>query len=234
MEPWTSAAVSWIGDRGTNEDAYLESPDLRLWAVADGMGGHSHGEVASRTAIHALRGALLEGQALAGAAGSANRAVREEARRSRSDMGTTLVALRLHARWWELAWLGDSRAYRLTDNRLECLSTDHTVVQEWVEQGRIAPGEARQHPYGHVLTQAAGMDLHAHPEVREGPLEDSEVFLLCSDGLTDTLEDGRIEATLRAVPPAEAPAALAEAAGAAANPFQDNLTALVIWRRSRA
>ncbi|MFP4560890.1 MAG: PP2C family protein-serine/threonine phosphatase [Thiohalorhabdus sp.] len=231
MEPWTSAAVSEIGARGANEDAHLEAPDLRLWAVADGMGGHSHGEVASRTALAGLKHAVLEGAPLAEAVAAANRATCAEARRRGSDMGTTLVALRLHPQRWELAWLGDSRAYRWTGERLEQLSTDHTLVQEWVDQDRIDPAEARRHPYGHVLTRAAGLEQAARPDTREGPLAGSETFLLCSDGLTDTLGDERIAAVLQAAPPPGAPGALAEAAHAAGNPFQDNLTVVVIWQR---
>ncbi|KPV41248.1 hypothetical protein AN478_03580 [Thiohalorhabdus denitrificans] len=231
MEPWTSAAVSEIGARGANEDAFLEAPDLRLWAVADGMGGHRHGEVASRTALAGLKHAILEDADLPGAVVAANRATWEEARRRDSDMGTTLVALRLHPHRWELAWLGDSRAYRWTGERLEQLSTDHTLVQDWVAQGRISPAEARRHPYGHVLTRAAGLEQEAYPGTQEGPLAGSETFLLCSDGLTDTLGDERIAAVLRESPPPEAPSALAEAVHAAGNPFQDNLTVVVIGPR---
>ena len=158
MTAWQSTAVSEIGRRGTNEDAFLEAPDLRLWAVADGMGGHAHGEVASRTALHALKSAVLEGRDLADAVTAANRATWEAARRQGSDMGTTLVALRLHPEAGELAWLGDSRAYRWDGQVLSRLTTDHTVVQDWVDQGRISAREARGHPYGHVLTRAVGLE----------------------------------------------------------------------------
>ncbi|MFA9459726.1 PP2C family protein-serine/threonine phosphatase [Thiohalorhabdus sp. Cl-TMA] len=230
MEPWISAAVSEIGLRGTNEDSFLEAPDLRLWAVADGMGGHSHGEVASRTAVRALKHAVLEGEDLPGAVAAANRATWREARHRASDMGTTLVALRLHTDRWELSWLGDSRAYRWSNGRLERLSRDHTLVQQWVEQGRISAGEARNHPYGHVLTQAAGLEEQARTDSLEGPLTGSEVFLLCSDGLTDTLGEERIAEVLDDMPPADPARALADAALAADNPFQDNLTVVVIRR----
>ncbi len=230
MAPWTSTAVTETGHRSNNEDDYLEAGDLRLWAVADGMGGHAHGEVASRTALHALKSATLAGQVLADAAATANRATWEAARQRGSDMGTTLVALRLHADRFELAWLGDSRAYRFADGSLKQLTTDHTVVQEWVNQGLLTPQEARDHPYGHVLTRALGLDPDAAPDCRQDLLTGGEVFLLCSDGLSDTLTLEQIREVLAAHSPADSPVALARAARQAGNPYQDNLTAVVVWR----
>lgn len=229
MAVWRSAAVSEIGKRTNNEDGFLEAADLRLWAVADGMGGHAHGEVASRSALHALKGAVLRGHGLASALAAANRATWETARKQDSDMGTTLVALRLHAASYELAWLGDSRAYLWQGGELSQLSTDHTLVQDWVEAGRITPEQARHHPYGHVLTRAVGLDPDAPPTAVDGRLDGDERFLLCSDGLTDTLGDAEIAAVLAATPEGEAPEALHRAALAAANPHQDNLTAVLVY-----
>ncbi|MEF8792999.1 PP2C family protein-serine/threonine phosphatase [Thiohalorhabdus sp.] len=229
MNAWQSVAISEIGQRGTNEDDFLEAPDLGLWAVADGMGGHAHGEIASRTALSALKSAMLEGQDLAAAATAANRTTWEAARQRGSDMGTTLVALRLHADAGEVAWLGDSRAYRWDGATLSQVTSDHTVVQEWVAQGRIRPEEARHHPYGHVLTRALGLDRDEQAEAVWLPLEGGERFLLCSDGLTDTLTDAEIARVLGHSPDADAPGALYQAAAAAGNPHQDNLTAVVIY-----
>ncbi|HKJ72420.1 MAG TPA: protein phosphatase 2C domain-containing protein [Gammaproteobacteria bacterium] len=229
MEPWHSAAVTHIGRRTTNEDGLLEAPDLRLWAVADGMGGHAHGEVASRTGLQALKRAVLGGHDLAAAVAAASRAVWEAARKAGSDMGTTLVALRLHPDSFQLAWLGDSRAYRWDGRDLAQLTTDHTMVQDWVEQGRITAGEARHHPYGHILTRAAGLAPEETAASVTGPLRGDERFLLCSDGLTDTLGDEAMAAILAGAHPGEAPQRLLEAATAADNPYQDNLTAVVVY-----
>ena len=233
MQAWTSSAVTEIGHRRNNEDAYLEAADLRLWAVADGMGGHAHGEVASHTALHALRGAVLDGKDLPAALAAANRATWERAHHHGSDMGTTLVALRLGSRGYEVAWLGDSRAYRFRDDRgLEQLTSDHTVVQEWVIQGLLTAEEARDHPYGHVLIRALGLDPDAVPDTREGDLAGGEIFLLCSDGLSDTLTAEQIAGVLGTSAPGESPGALARAAREAGNPYQDNLTAVVVWSSS--
>jgi serine/threonine protein phosphatase PrpC len=229
VSAWHSAAISEIGERGNNEDAFLEAPDLRLWAVADGMGGHAHGEVASDTALHALKSAVLAGSDLAEAVAAASRATWEAARKEGSDMGTTLVAVRLHSAHAELAWLGDSRIYRWDGRALTQLSHDHTVVQEWVDSGRISPEQARHHPYGHVLTRAAGLDPEAVPDTATVPLAGEQRFLLCSDGLTDTLDDDAIAEVVATTAPAEAPAALHRAAVAADNPYQDNLTAVLVY-----
>jgi len=234
MHHWSSATVTEIGERNTNEDAFLEAPDLGLWAVADGLGGHRHGEVASATALHALKKAILEGQGLAAAVGAANYATWMEAHRRGSDMGTTLVALRLDAEGYELAWLGDSRAYRWQGERLEQLTTDHTQVQEWVEQGRLDPDEARSHPYGHVLSQAVGLAPEAHADTCQGELTGDEFFLLCTDGLTDTLSAARMAEIIGGHRPAAVPNALCRAALAARHPYQDNLTAVVVWPRESA
>ena len=229
MATWHSVAVSHIGHRGTNEDGYLEAADLRLWAVADGMGGHAHGEVASGTALHRLKRALLDGQGLGDAVATANRATWEAARKKGSDMGTTLVALQLHGDAYEVAWLGDSRAYLWHGATLRQITTDHTVVQDWVAQGRLSPAEARHHPYGHVLTRGVGLDRDERPQTTSGRLGGGERFLLCSDGLTDTLDDGTIAAVATKTADAEVPGELKQAAQAAANPHQDNLTAVWVY-----
>jgi len=229
MNAWQSVAISEIGQRDTNEDAFLEAPDLGLWAVADGMGGHAHGEVASRTALAALKNAIHEGQDLTTAVTAANRATWQVARQRGSDMGTTLVALRLRADSGEIAWLGDSRAYRWDGATLSQLTTDHTVVQQWVDQGRIRPDEARHHPYGHVLTRGVGLDRDEQADTAAVALEGGERFLLCSDGLTDTLNEEEIAAVLEATPDSEIPRALYHRAAATGNPRQDNLTAVLVY-----
>lgn len=230
MPEWTSSAISETGQRPGNEDRYLEAPDSGLWAVADGMGGHADGEIASATALEALEEAVREGRELPEAVSAANRATCREARRRASDMGTTLVALRLQPDRYEVAWLGDSRAYLWDGEELHLLSSDHTMVQHWVEEGRLAPEEARGHPYGHVLTRAVGLDPEAEPDWREGDPEDASAFLLCTDGVTDSLSDERIATSLAGGAGREALEGIAEAIRDLADPFQDNLTAVLVHR----
>ncbi len=230
MSEWVSAAVSEIGQRPNNEDRYWEAPGLALWAVADGMGGHAEGELASEIALQALSEAVQAGQPLAKAVTAANRFTCQEARRRSSDMGTTLVALRLHPDHYEVAWLGDSRAYLWNGHELQRLTTDHTVVQRWVEEGRLSLEGARGHPYGHVLTQAVGLDPEADPGYEKGSLDRAWAFLLCTDGLSDALSDERIGASLSQDSGSRALDALAREVRSLADPFQDNMTAILVYR----
>ncbi len=226
---WTSAALSKVGQRPKNEDRYLEAPDLALWAVADGMGGHADGEIASETALEALKGAVQEGQDLTEAVATANRATSREALRRGSDMGTTLVALRLHAGAYEVVWLGDSRAFGWDGQDLHPLTRDHTLVQHWVEEGRLSPEQARGHPYGHVLERAVGLDPEVRSEVTQGPLASYKAFLLATDGLTDALEERELAEPLRKGLGPRALQALARSVGNRSDPFQDNLTAVLVY-----
>ncbi len=230
MGGWRSAAVSESGKRATNEDAFLEAPEFGLWAVADGMGGHQHGEIASATAVQALREATAAGYSLASAVELAHLATWEKALALDSDMGTTLVALKLEAdSTYNVAWVGDSRAYRWEQGQLAQLTSDHTVVQRWVDQGLLSPEEARTHPYGHVLSAVLGATSEPSPDIYHGSTSFDDLFLLCSDGLTDTLDRERITELVESTPPSELPSTLEQAARVANNPHQDNLTAVVVW-----
>ncbi|BAN47490.1 PP2C family serine/threonine-protein phosphatase [Metapseudomonas resinovorans] len=177
--------------REHNEDALLCVPELGLWAVADGMGGHQRGEVASAVAVAALRDAVASGQGLGAALQAAHQAVVAAA--SGSGMGTTLVAVRFHGSSFDLAWAGDSRAYRVSASGIERLSHDHSLVQALVDAGELSPEEARRHPRRNVVTQCLGQ-LHQALEIGylQGTLAPGELMLLCSDGLTGELDDGRI------------------------------------------
>lgn len=229
MAEWTSAAINEVGQRPKNEDRYLEAPDLGLWAVADGMGGHADGEIASETALEALKGAVQEGQDLTEAVATANRATCRETLQRGSDMGTTLVALRLHPGAYEVAWLGDSRAYGWDGRDLQPLTRDHTLVQHWVEEGRLSPEQARGHPYGHVLSRAVGLDAEAQPDATQGPLTGYEAFLLATDGLTDTLKEEEMAEPLRKGPGPRGLETMARSIQDRGDPFQDNLTAVLVY-----
>jgi protein phosphatase len=248
LQPWC-AAVRLRAAGGThvgrvragNEDALLVHPERGLLAVADGMGGHAAGEVASALAIRALEAACprlasprmlpetLLGQ-LRGAVAAANTAMVEYAVAvpEAAGMGTTLTILGfMPGGGAALVHVGDSRAYRLRDGALVQLTEDHTWVQAQVEAGMLAPDEARRHPHAAVLTSALGTP--GGPERLDGVLLDTapgDVYLLCSDGLSGMLEDHELADLLSGHPePATAVGALIVAGNAAGG--RDNLTAVV-------
>jgi serine/threonine protein phosphatase PrpC len=195
--------------RTKNQDHLLLAEPL--FAVADGMGGHAAGEIASETALDALLGAIgaepPEGgwtaSGIADAVRAANRAVWDEAQANPDfrGMGTTLTALALirdgDAERFAVANVGDSRVYRLRKGRMEQLTVDHNLVSELVAEGQIGPEEAETHPQRHVLTRALGV----YPEVEVDVLITEpgvgDRFLLCSDGLSREVPDPQIESVLR-------------------------------------
>lgn len=179
--------------RKHNEDALLCAPELGLWAVADGMGGHQRGEVASAVAVSTLRDAVAARQDLEQATQLAHRAVVAAA--SGSGMGTTLVAVKFDGASFELAWAGDSRAYRVSAEGISRLSHDHSLVQALVDAGELSPQQARRHPRRNVVTQCLGQE-HQALEVGcvQGTLAPGELLLLCSDGLSGELDDEQIQA----------------------------------------
>jgi serine/threonine protein phosphatase PrpC len=215
--------------RERNEDSYLaRSP---VFAVADGMGGHKGGEIASALALEVLGGDHLpaDGAELVERVRDANRAVFE---RSASDrevegMGTTITATIAGQGAIRIAHVGDSRAYLLRDATLRRLTEDHTLVQRMVKEGRLTEEEASVHPQRSVVTRAIGVDERV--QVDEGALEvhDGDRVLLCTDGLTGMLSEKEIQSTLESAP---GPQAAADALVAAANRAGglDNITAIVL------
>lgn len=186
--------------RELNEDTYYGDAELGLWLVADGMGGHEFGEVASALARDAVVREVRAGKPLKDAIRSADEdIIRQSRRRAESlPMGTTMVALRLDDNRFELAWVGDSRAYLWRDGQLAQLSQDHSVVQELVAQGNLTAEQARAHPHRNVVTQALGVTDPAHLNVAttSGELRPGMQLLLCSDGLTEEVDDRGIARTL--------------------------------------
>jgi protein phosphatase len=214
-----------------NEDAILTDPGGALWAVADGMGGHGHGDLAADLVIDALarlphgvggRGLLQDGLADAHA---------EVRRRARADglgsIGATVVALLVAGERATVAWAGDSRAYLLRGGEMAPLTRDHSLVQELVDRGALDPEAAAGHPQAHVVTRAVGAGDRAEPAFVELGLQAGDVLLLCSDGLTRCLPDADIAGVLGAAPDPEAACqALVEATLAAGAP--DNVSAVVV------
>lgn len=186
--------------RELNEDTYYGDAELGLWLVADGMGGHDSGEVASALARDAIVREVRAGKSLAEAILRANEEIiRQSKRRNESmPMGTTVVAVRVAPNHrFELAWVGDSRAY-LWNGKLQQVSSDHSYVQELIDQGQLSPEQARSHPYRNVVTKALGV---TEPdklgiETVTGELRPGMALLLCSDGLTEEVDDAMIAATI--------------------------------------
>lgn len=187
-------------ERAHNEDALLCCPQLGLWAVADGMGGHQRGEVASALALQVLRERIERGDAVEAAVQAANQAIIAAGQDGEGrSMGSTLVAVRMQGAAFELAWVGDSRAYRVGAGRIEQLSRDHSWVQMMIDAGQLTPEEARQHPRRNVVLQCLGQGEQAlEVGLLRGTLEPGELLLLCSDGLTGELDDAQIHACCNA------------------------------------
>jgi protein phosphatase len=223
--------------RSNNQDQFLVSPGL--YAVADGMGGHAAGEVASSTAIKALQAAFAasgehSAEALESAAKAANRAVWEQARTNRGmlGMGTTLVALAVvengdGTNALAVAHIGDSRLYLLREGALRQLTVDHSLVQELVDDGQITPAQAAVHPQRHVLTRALGVEPTVAVDVIDVTPKYGDRYLLCSDGLPREASDDQIAAVLgRFSDPSEAAKELVTLANERGG--SDNITAVVV------
>ena len=188
--------------RDHNEDSLVVTPPL--FAVADGMGGHAAGEVASEIAVRVLSELAPEHpdvEALGRAIEEANRAVIQAARegRGRQGMGTTMTAAMLEGERLVIAQIGDSRAYLLHQGKLQQLTRDHSLMADMIEAGQLTPEEARTHPQRSVITRALGSDAHLHPDIYEINVETGDRLLICSDGLSGMIFDDQIENTLRRV-----------------------------------
>jgi protein phosphatase/serine/threonine-protein phosphatase Stp1 len=234
------AAKSWaMTDAGAvrkhNEDNLLSRPDLGLWAVADGAGGHESGEVASGMIVSELdrlprdlSGAEVLAEVRLTLARVHDRLRAEAASRGPGAMiASTFVALILRDKHFACLWAGDSRAYLLRAGVLSQITRDHSLVQELVESGKLAAEDAERHPHANVITRAVGADAEAlELDKVIGQAEPGDRFLLCSDGLSKTLSDAEI-AGLLAAPEGVPPPELLIAA-ALAHRVNDNVTAVVV------
>jgi serine/threonine protein phosphatase PrpC len=193
------AALTDVGRvREANEDSYCARPDVGLWAVADGMGGHERGEWASAVICEALQRVTVSETfndalaAVAEAIHAANAEIFAEASAKRQQMGSTVVAILLRDRSFGVLWAGDSRAYLLRGGRLHRLTRDHTQVQEMVDRGLLTAEAAAGHPMGHVLARAVGVRNALELDAIADEMLPGDVFLLCSDGLTGVLGEEEI------------------------------------------
>ncbi len=222
-------AATDIGQvREGNEDSYLVVEPL--YAVADGMGGHRGGEVASSLALETVQGMFERREgSLAEQVAEANRAVFDRSQNDRkvSGMGTTLTAAQVDGNRVHLVHVGDSRAYLLRGGELTQVTEDHTLVHRMVMEGEISEEEAETHPHRSILTRALGVDQNI--QVDEGDLEvaPGDRLLLCTDGLTGMVPEGQIrEILLESLDPQEAVDKLVKFANRAGG--IDNITALIL------
>jgi serine/threonine protein phosphatase PrpC len=234
-------ALSVAGRRANNEDAICAHPELGLFVVADGMGGYEGGEIASALAVDVIRSlvrrtagdgdvtwpyaidaqrSLAENEVIVATRHAADQiAVRR--RGALRDMGSTVVVLRLTSDGAVIGHVGDSRVYRLRRGALAQLTTDHSLAAQ-LEAAGMKPDANFQ--WRHVVTRALGTAC-SEPDVQHQPLERGDVFLLCSDGLSEVLAPAQIAALL-AAPPETACHALVDAAYAAGS--RDNISAVVV------
>ena len=234
--------------RKNNEDAFLVNDRIGLYAVADGIGGHEGGEVASRiamdTLIEVLPGLISGGDttppfslsldvdpkisALRYAITLSNQKIYQAAAKNPAlvGMGTTVTVLMLGRETAYLAHVGDSRAYLLRKGELRQITNDHSYVAEQIRAGRLTHEQARFSTYRHVITRAVGIDRDVTVDHAQAAAKFGDVFLLCTDGLTEMLEDPEIKAVLLTKEPQEAVERLIAMANERGG--VDNITAVVV------
>lgn len=233
--------------RRRNEDSYAVFPDLGIAVVADGMGGHPGGDVASRiaaeAAAEALADAVREGTAeddfaerfrevMREAILMAHGDIREEGRANPEleGMGTTLTAMVVEPGTgsWIIGHVGDSRAYRLREGELHQLTRDDTWVQDQIDRGDMRPESARLSPYAHLLSQCVGLEDEPTPQILDGSSRVGDAYLLCTDGLVGMLDDHQVARILEngGTEPGDSLKALIEGANEAGG--NDNITAALI------
>lgn len=186
--------------RDHNEDTYGVCQEKNMWLVADGMGGHDHGELASAMARDSILHFYAQGNSIKDTILKANQIIIDSSYERGGDlpMGTTIVLLSEGDEKFQAAWVGDSRIYKFSENKLLPISTDHSYVQELVDQNLITEEQARTHPHRNVVTQALGVTDNSEIKVAQstGKIKRGDKFLLCSDGLTEEVDDAHLQEIL--------------------------------------
>ncbi len=226
--------------RSGNEDNFFAEADAKrgVFVVADGMGGHAAGEVASEMAVQIVARTLLPLQSVksdgapvtvAQALKDANRAIYERmlAEVDKQGMGTTASVLVMSDEGYLIGQIGDSRIYLLRDGALSQITKDHSYVQEQVDAGLLTPEQARYHPYSNVITRCVGASDEVEADIYQGEMRPGDVFLVASDGLTGMVDDRRLQQLLLA---RSGPGRIVDALIAEANNRGglDNITAIVV------
>ena len=222
--------------RKINEDSVFAAPERGLWAVADGMGGHEAGEIASTMVTDALRCLPIATNLdeLAASAVEALRQVNRElidlaqsaTRERKGTIGTTVVGLAIANGFYCCFWLGDSRVYLLRDGKISRVTRDHSLVQELVDAGMLTSEEAETHENANLITRAVGVAETVDVDIVSGEARAGDQFLLASDGVTRVVPDEELAAELDRGPPAQAADNLVETVLARGAP--DNLSLIVV------
>ncbi len=196
-----SVARTHVGKvRKLNEDAFSNRSEIGLWAVADGMGGHQAGDVASGLIVEALQRvddvssgyALLEDVRQSIQRVNRTLIARAAVMAPGAVIGSTVVSLVVYEDFYACLWAGDSRVYLVRDGRMEQVTRDHSRMQELIDSGSLSRVEARSYARSNVITRAVGVSDRLALDMQQGPLQVDDLFLLCSDGLTGALEDRTI------------------------------------------
>lgn len=248
--PWLFGGGSDVGrERAHNEDAILVDGERKLVVLADGMGGYQAGEVASQLAVDVVRddsshldiseadlgridpdtGISVAMRQLRGAIEKANNRICSVARgrEELNGMGTTIVAARFYDGRVGVAHVGDSRCYRMREHTLEQLTRDHSYVQDQLEKGLISEEDAKHSPQKNLITRALGIDAIAEADVQEFRTRPGDIYLLCSDGLSDLVDDDSLQTALSTdKPPADHIKFLIDAANA--NGGRDNISVIIV------
>lgn len=204
---WQSAARTDVGKvRKVNEDALVSLNEQRLWAVADGMGGHAAGDVASKAIVDALRAIKLRPEKLSAYVDAVDDALQSVNQQLRTlgqkqgglrTIGSTVICLLAVNNYIAYAWAGDSRVYRLRGDELQQLNKDHSEVQRLLDEGIINAEQAETHPSANTITKAIGAANAVFVEVGVDSVEPGDIYLLCSDGLYREITPEQIAATLK-------------------------------------
>jgi len=223
--------------RTLNEDAFIDRSEIGLWAVADGMGGHDCGEVASARVVEALGAVKSLGSAYAfrhgvcSALRDANAALlAHAAERMSGPIGATVAALLMYQGHYACVWAGDSRVYLCRNKEVRRLTRDHSVVQALVDSGALRQDNARAHRQANVITRAVGAHSELELDSVHGRVQAGDRFLLCSDGLTAVMGDAEIGELMMRSPLQSAVDALISRALSRGAP--DNVTAIVVTAES--
>ena len=207
-----SGAATHVGKvRRQNEDSYLVSAISGVWAVADGMGGHSAGDLASRIVVEELARIPPAASAAELLANCEARLVDANSHLTKladahdgEIIGTTVAVLLIYQEFFACVWAGDSRIYRIRGSDIQQLSVDHTEVQALVAEGKLSAEEARAWPRRNVITRAIGTYDEPELEITNGTLEPGDIFVICSDGLTNHVDDREILTLANSNPPQRA------------------------------
>lgn len=232
MSTFLSAARSDVGtSRSNNEDYVLSAPAENIWILADGVGGHDAGEIASEIACHTIMDKLSKNRSVEEAIISGHQAILSAPSqgKGKKGMASTVVLFIADESKGQISWVGDSRAYKISSSSCEQLTKDHSLVQRLVDTGKITESEAQVHPSKNVVLQVLGMEPATKLEISSVQvfLESGDKILLCSDGLSDTLSKQTLFNTINSSQNLnDALEKLIELAKA--NGAKDNITALIV------